>query len=243
MIWQSGDVVRVGSEFRNLALFWFGPVTVGWLQMILITRGIRVTFGADNHPGWALLIASAMIGAIPLTFQVRWLVEAIVAPQQSLPAPWVTYLNICVINIVFSLIQFLMIERWPLFQVSGDDKKVEPEPESAAETSNASAPYVGMLRRRPDGLNGVIRYMHMEDHYLRVATNEGSGLALHRMSDAVEDLSASDGMQVHKSWWVSHGSVKEIRNQSRRKVIVTRDGTEIPVGRTFEKAMRAAGWI
>ncbi len=81
MIWQSGDVVRVGSEFRNLALFCFGSVTVGWLQMILIARGIRVTFGADNHPGWALL------GAIPLTFQVRWLVEAIVAPQQSLSAP------------------------------------------------------------------------------------------------------------------------------------------------------------
>lgn len=241
MIWQTGDAVRVGSEFRNLALFWFGSVTVGWLQMILIARGIRVTFGADNYPGWALLLASALIGAIPLTFQVRWLVETIVSPQQGLPAPWVTYLNICVINIVFSLIQYLMIERWPLLLVSGYDN--ETEPESAATTSDAFPPYVGMLRRRPDGLNGNIRYLHMEDHYLRVETNEGSGLALHRMSDAVEDLSASDGMQVHKSWWVSHECVKEIRNQSRSKIIVMHDGTEIPVGRTFEKAMRAAGWI
>lgn len=68
MIWQSGDAVRFGSDFRNLALFWFGSVTVGWLQMILIARGVRATFGADRYSGWVLLIASALIGAVPQTF-------------------------------------------------------------------------------------------------------------------------------------------------------------------------------
>ncbi|WP_435231040.1 hypothetical protein ACMAZE_04360 [Pseudopelagicola sp. nBUS_20] len=108
--------MRAGSDFRDLALFWFGSVTIGWLQMILIAGGVRATFGADKYPGWALLITSALIGAVPLTFRVRWLVETVVAPSAGLPAPWVTYLNVCVINVLFSLIQFLLIERWPLFQ-------------------------------------------------------------------------------------------------------------------------------
>ncbi|MGI9390108.1 MAG: LytTR family DNA-binding domain-containing protein [Boseongicola sp.] len=240
MVWQSGDAVRSGSEFRNWALFWFGSVSIGWLQMIIIARGVRASFGIDKYPGWALLLASALIGAVPLTFQVRWLVEVIIAPTAGLPAPWVTYLNVFVINTVFSLIQYMLIERWPLFQL--DDAHGTPASIAAAEDTD-SRPTVGMLRRRPDGLNGVIRYLQMEDHYLHVHTDEGSGLTLHRMSDAIEDLAASDGLQVHKSWWVSFAAIDEIVSENRKKTVITHDGVSIPVGRSFEKSLRAAGWI
>jgi DNA-binding LytR/AlgR family response regulator len=100
-----------------------------------------------------------------------------------------------------------------------------------------------MLRRRPDGLNGTIRYMQMEDHYLRVHTDEGAGLTLHRMADAVEDLAESDGLQVHKSWWIAHAAVAEVRQIGRRRVLVATDGAEVPVGRSFEPTLRAAGWF
>jgi len=241
MIWQSGDAVRAGSEFGGLALFWCGSVTVGWLQMILIAHGVRATFGGGKYPGWALLIASALIGAVPLTFQIRWMVETIVTPSAGLPAPWVTYLNVCVINIVFSLIQFVLIERWPLFRIPSKQTPQTPE-RSEFQPDAQSVPTVGMLRRQPEGLNGVIQYMQMEDHYLRVHTDEGTGLALHRMSDAVEDLAVVDGIQVHKSWWISRAAVHEIRTENRKKTIITKDGNNIPVGRSFEKALRLAGW-
>jgi len=242
MVWQSGDAVRAGSNFRDLALFWYGSVTIGWLQMIIIARGVRTSFGADRYPGWALLLASALICAVPLTFQVRWLVETIVAPVGGLPAPWVTYLNVFVINTVFSLLQYLLIERWPLFHL--DDVHLSGSTASIPRKGpEDSRPTVGMLRRRPDGLNGTIRYLQMEDHYLHVHTDEGSGLALHRMSDAIEDLASSDGLQVHKSWWVSFAAVEEIVSENRKKTVITKDGASIPVGRSFEKSLRAAGWI
>ncbi len=85
--------------------------------------------------------------------------------------------------------------------------------------------------------------MRMEDHYLRVVTDEGDGMTLHRMSDATRDLANTDGMQVHKSWWVSEAAVKEIRQENRKRIILTRDGTEVPVGRSFEPRLKDAGWI
>ena len=103
-------------------------------------------------------------------------------------------------------------------------------------------PTVGMLARRPDGLGGTIRYMRMEDHYLRVFTDEGDGLTLHRMSDARRDLAGTDGMQVHKSWWVSAAAVSEVRQENRKRIIRTTDGTEVPVGRSFEPLLKKAGW-
>lgn len=240
MVWQSGDAVRAGSEFGNLAIFWFGSVTIGWLQMIVIARGVRATFGADKYPGWALLLASALIGALPLTFQIRWMVETIVGPANGLPAPWVTYLNVSVINLVFSIIQYALIERWPLF---GPSPRVSESQDKQNGRREDILPNVGMLRRSPDGLKGVIQYLQMEDHYLRVKTNMGSGLVLHRMSDAVEDLATTDGLQVHKSWWVSKAAVKEVVSKNRKRTVLTNDGTSIPVGRSFENSLKTAGWI
>ncbi|WP_245890911.1 LytTR family DNA-binding domain-containing protein [Albidovulum aquaemixtae] len=243
MIWQAGDAVRTGAEFRDQAVFWGASVTVGWLQMILIARGVRSSFGTDRYPGWALLLAQAFIGAAPLTFEVRWLVETIVAPEAGLPAPWVTYLNISVINVVFSLIQYGLIERWPLFRPEMGDAEGGAIVDSVGARRGDMPPTVGMLRRPPEGLSGVIRYLQMEDHYMRVHTDEGSGLVLHRMSDAVEDLADTDGRQVHKSWWVSRTAVEAVRLRGRRRILVATDGAEIPVGRSFERKLRAAGWF
>jgi len=246
MIWQSGDAVRIGSVgFRDSALFWLASVSAGWVQMIVIARGVRASFGADQWPGWALLLVSALCGAVPLSFEVRWLVEALIAPPGGLPPLWVTYLNVSVINIVFSLIQYLLIERWPLVgPVAGSEGSTPPDPQTPpAPQAPDDTPHVALLRRRPEGISGVIRYLRMEDHYLHVQTDMGSGLALHRMSDAVSDLAATDGMQVHKSWWVARAAIHEARRDGRKRVLVLKDGTEVPVGRSFEPRLRAKGWI
>ena len=249
MVWQSTDAVRAGSELRNLAFFWLSAVSAGWLQMILIARGVRISFGPARYPGWALLGASALIGALPLTFQVRWLMETIVVPAAGLPPPWITYLNVCVINAVFSVIQYALIERWPILgtvaevtsdQVDNGSGLSNPD---NSNSTHASSPNITMLRRKPERLRGEIRYMQMEDHYLRIFTDHGNELVLHRMSDAVEDLEQSDGLQVHKSWWVSRSAVGEIRNENRKRSIVTSDGKVIPIGRSYEKSLKINGWL
>ncbi len=246
MVWISVNEEGRFSELPEQAAFWLTAVTAGWLQMILISRGVRASFGTGRWPGWVLLIASALIGAVPITFEVRWLVQTILAPGGQLPPPWLTYLNVSVINTVFCLVQYVLVERWPLF-ASGPDtlptSDLGDQPATEQNPEGSVLPAIGMLSRRPDGLNGIIWYMQMEDHYLRVFTNEGNGLTLHRMSDASRELQPTDGLQVHKSWWVSRAAIAEIKKEARRRIIVTRDGTEIPIGRSFEPDLRDNGWL
>jgi DNA-binding LytR/AlgR family response regulator len=56
-------------------------------------------------------------------------------------------------------------------------------------------------------------------------------------------LQAVDGHQVHKSWWVAKAALSNVRKSGRKWTIVTTDGTEIPVGRSFESTLRNAGWL
>lgn len=242
MIWMAVNEETERAGMGAQALFWGVAVAAGWLQMILIARGLRASLAPLGWPGWAMLLATAVIGAAPLTFEIRWLVETIVMPRHGLPAPWITYLNVAVINLVFCLIQFSAIERWPLTGAPATEPAPAAPPPGAPDAA-PSLPLVRLLSRPPEGLGGVIRYMGMEDHYLRVFTDEGEALTLHRMSDACRDLSATGGMQVHKSWWVSRAAVAEIRQQGRRRFIRTLDGADIPIGRSFEPALRDAGWF
>ena len=241
MIWISVNEEGSRDAIPGQVAFWSVAITAGWLQMILIARGVRASFGTGRWPGWALLVATAIIGAVPLTFEVRWLLDTIVAPPQGLPPPWLTYLNVSVINLVFCLVQYILIERWPLFEGLEEQEPLLSFDESSGESADAR-PTIGHLSRRPEGLSGTIQYMRMEDHYLRVFTDEGDGMTLHRMSDATRDLAETDGMQVHKSWWVSEAAIDEIRQENRKRIIRTKDGTEIPVGRSFEGDLRDAGW-
>ncbi len=241
MIWISINEEGSRDAIPGQVAFWSAAITAGWLQMILIARGVRASFGTERWPGWALMVATAIIGAVPLTFEVRWLLDTIVAPPQGLPPPWLTYLNVTVINLVFCLVQYLLIEGWPLFE-GGEEKISSPSGDQSSAVTADARPTIGHLSRRPEGLSGIIQYMRMEDHYLRVFTDEGDGMTLHRMSDATRDLAQTDGMQVHKSWWVSAAAVDEIRQENRKRIIRTKDGTEIPVGRSFEGDLRDAGW-
>lgn len=238
MIWVAKDDT---DRLLDVGLFWTLAITAGWLQMLLISRGVRASFGAEVWPGWALLLAQTFIGAVPLTFEVRWLMLTIVNPEGGLPPPWMSYLNVTVINLVFSLVQYTLVERWPILDTARPEAELRAERQER-EAANA-IPGVGKLKRRPEGLNGRIQYMQMEDHYLRVHTDEGEGLALYRMSDAVADLEDTDGRQVHRSWWVAKDAVKEVKRERHKKTIIALDGTEIPVGRSFEKALREEGWI
>ena len=238
MIWVAKDTA---ADMTDVAIFWVLAVTAGWLQMLLISSGVRSSFGAENYPGWALLLAQTFIGALPLTFEVRWLMQTIVNPEGGLPPPWLSYLNVSVINFVFSLVQYVLVERWPILTAARPEAEMRALQERA-DAANA-IPTIGRLKRRPEGLNGRIQYMQMEDHYLRVHTDEGDGLALYRMSDAAADLAETDGLQVHRSWWVARDAVGDVKRERHKKTLVTKDGAEIPVGRSFEKTLRAKGWI
>jgi len=81
-----------------------------------------------------------------------------------------------------------------------------------------------------------------EDHYLRVHTDKGEELILMRLSDAIHALKEADGLQTHRSWWVSAAGVSELRRDNGKVEILLKSGATAPVSRTYQPAIKAANW-
>lgn len=96
-----------------------------------------------------------------------------------------------------------------------------------------------MLGRLPPEIGRDILALETEDHYLRVHTGGGSALILMRMADAVAVLDSRLGAQVHRRWWVAGAAVAEMGTEGQKLVIRLKDGSVVPVGRTFVAAAKA----
>jgi DNA-binding LytR/AlgR family response regulator len=83
----------------------------------------------------------------------------------------------------------------------------------------------------------------MEDHYVRLHTQQGSVLVLMSLGQALEELGGLDGLQVHRSWWVARHAVESVVEEGRNLRLMLKGGIEAPVSRANVARLRAAGWI
>ena len=103
---------------------------------------------------------------------------------------------------------------------------------------------VKFLDRLPLKLRGgEVWAVEAEDHYLRLHTSKGQDLILMRLADAVAELEGLEGAQVHRSWWVARSAVADARRGDGRATLTLKDGSEVPVSRTYARLIREAGWI
>lgn len=116
----------------------------------------------------------------------------------------------------------------------------EPKP-TALERPSAS---VRFLERLPAKLRGADLWaVEAEDHYLRLHTSRGQDLILLRLADAVAELEGLEGAQVHRSWWVAREAVTDIRRGDGRAMLTLKDGSQVPVSRTYAARLRQLGWV
>jgi DNA-binding LytR/AlgR family response regulator len=83
----------------------------------------------------------------------------------------------------------------------------------------------------------------MEDHYLRAHTAMGSDLLLMPLKEALEELGALEGLQVHRSAWVARAAVEAPIWNGRALCLRLRNGLLVPVSRASVARLKAAGWL
>ena len=105
-----------------------------------------------------------------------------------------------------------------------------PQPEAVATLLQGKLPH---------HLGREIVSVRALDHYLEVTTPKGQCMVLMRLGDAVRDLEGVNGMQVHRSWWISLDYVARVEKGANGPEIVMRDGQRVPVGRSYRAAFRA----
>lgn len=83
--------------------------------------------------------------------------------------------------------------------------------------------------------------MHLtaQDHYVEVVTDHGSHLILMRFSDALNELTNFEGIQIHRAHWVALNAVKKSLRKDDKLIIETIDGKRFPVSRSHSKKVKA----
>jgi hypothetical protein len=114
--------------------------------------------------------------------------------------------------------------------------------ESGPEAKSDRVP--ALLREKLEPRLGRSRLVAVEaeDHYLRVHTRDGAALVLLRFSDALNALEGSDGLQVHRSWWVARTAVERVKWSRGRGELELVGGLKAPVSRGHAEAVKAVDW-
>jgi hypothetical protein len=197
-----------------------------WTGSMLGLSGVRLCWriGLWRRGRVVVGIATGVIMAGPMTLAV-WGVQFVVGgrppPAAALPSIVWDVLLIC---LGASLLAIL---------VSGRGVRMA---EAAALPK--------FLDRLPLRLRGAELWaVEAEDHYLRLHTSQGQDLILMRLADAVDELEGIEGAQVHRSWWVARTAIADARRGDGRATLTLKDGSEVPVSRTYARQLRERNWI
>ena len=216
------SALDIGPRF----LYFFGMISVGNAQWVLIVRTIHRVTSIDPWPPIVCIIVSSTVFAGLMALEVNlvrgWLPGA---PARSGVAPFFWLLGGM---LVFCLFGQLLV-RFVAATATNPPQDAEGE--------------VRFLKRIPNAIAGDLLCLRTEDHYLRIHTTAGSDLILFRLKDALAELDGADGMQVHRSYWVARDAIEVIERKGRKTMLVLKDGQHVPVSESFKPAVRDAGWL
>lgn len=258
-------VLTVLGPFGTFTDLGFGTRLLYWGGLLLL--GSAVFDGAArlgraivrrHGRGWQPMLAGVVLAVALVQTAVVAVVERSLRKMDLLHPAGLAEL------FVYVLVVTLAVSALPLWLELRDRGLIDPPqpapppadpakpdpltaPEGAGEGQPAAPPRPArmpdFLDRIPDRLGRDLLALEMEDHYLRVHTAAGSDLILMRLRDAVAELAAIDGLQVHRSYWVAGAAVREVeRTPDGRMVLVLCNGLRVPVSRSYAAAVRQKQW-
>ncbi|WP_425038533.1 LytTR family DNA-binding domain-containing protein [Primorskyibacter sp. S187A] len=162
---------------------------------------------------WTPAVGLICIG--PVVCQSEMLVRYIVGPEYQI----VILRKIVFYYFIVQIIEFAFI-RLILPTMHVEEQDAEPDiPERTF--------WLGDRELRSLDLH----YVEAKEHYVRVVMKEDEILHRQRLGDLVAQLDPMDGLQPHRSWWVSRYAAPRAEKINGRVVLITFDGTQIPVAR------------
>jgi len=97
---------------------------------------------------------------------------------------------------------------------------------------------IPFFRRLPHHLGTELSYLSMQDHYVEVVTSKGKEMLLMRFSDALAELEDYNGLQIHRSHWVSKEAVAGPKRVDGKLFLQMVDNAELPVSRSFQAQVK-----
>lgn len=209
--------------------YWFITQAVTWGIALCSIAAVSAALDRSGYKDFRTVLIGAAVASIPITIAVELIGYVVFARPVTLERTAWQFLSTVPISLLLCTFVYLVMR---------------PDPAaSAEEIRSGHVPGQRLLNRLSPENRGEVLYLTMQDHYVQVVTSKGSELVLLRFGDALEELDGSDGLQIHRSHWVSRGAIAGWRRDKGKLLLEMSDGTELPVSRSYTKAVRAAGFI
>ncbi len=215
------DSVRLPVRFgywmlMMVAGYFIGSLVAGWF------------FGQGRRRSgsiWLDAALAALVMSVPFTFIVWIATRTLLGSRIPVGGLPILFGYVLLVALALTVINMLIESR----RVAVTEASPEPP---------------RFLERLPLKLRGAeVWAVEAEDHYLRLHTSRGQDLILMRLADAVAELEGIEGAQVHRSWWVARDAIADARRGDGRATLTLKDGSEVPVSRTYAGVLRDKGWI
>ena len=223
--------------------YWGVGVTAIWVPTSFATRLLHQAKWAARWPTPLRALSGVFVAAAPGTLTVMAL-EAMLrdSPPLASNLPRL-FLSVFVVAALIAVPVNAILES----RASAEEDEGKASEGAASDIAGTAPSPPGadgqFLARIPPELGKDLLYVKAEDHYLRVRTPLGSALLLMRMSDAEAELSALDGLRVHRSYWIARGAVSGVDREPNRTWLLLSDGARIPISRSYLPNVRRAGWL
>ena len=205
--------IRIGYWLALVATtFWIGYLTSFLAASVLERRGLP--------PRWSAAMG-AVAASIPVTLWVAAVHAVIFAAPFGADA-----LRLFPYVVVIALVAAIVSEALEA-------------PTAGPVTQDAPPSEPAWLDQLPAHLGRDLVLLQAQDHYVRVETALGETLIRTTIQEATEALGAH-GVRVHRSWWVARKAIKAFAYRAGAPVLVLHNGNEVPVGRTYRRALRDA---
>jgi hypothetical protein len=243
-------VAAITGPFGTYAAVPFGQRLLFWAVLVglSITVGTLVRAFVHGVIGWrdfwrgsgASTVLLCLLGTPALHLAVGALARGTVLDLPALVLPGVALPGLAEIG---GFIFLISLGAGAFRHAMADpDPSPKPAPNSAAPNSEAPdsaatdtpAPPRLLQRIAPDQRGTLIR-VAVRDHYVDVVTDRGQTSLLMRFKDAIAELDGVDGLQVHRSHWISTAAAtpNPTPNTPEKPTIPMADGTHIPVSRKY----------
>ena len=205
------------------AAYWTVLTVLGYVIGYLIAYAVlRPSLSGMAHLA-RILLAGCLTGCAmtALVSALNWLVFGIVPIGPG-------SLTLAGTTLVISVIVMAVIDLF--------SRHLSPAPADAPQT-------VPLLDRLPFDKRGPLVAISVEDHYVRVRTTKGEEMILLRLADAIREVGATPGAQVHRSHWAAFDQVASATRDGDRAALQMTKGGDIPVSRRHIPTIKEAGLL
>lgn len=100
-----------------------------------------------------------------------------------------------------------------------------------------------LFDRLPATVTAQIVRLTINDHYVVVILDDDTEhRILMRLTDAIREMDGVPGFNTHRSHWVSRDHITRRLREGQRDYLLLSDGARVPISKTYQPAVAAAGF-